>query len=200
MVNPTCAYLDCAIGGKMRRGLCGKHYQSEKKNDRLHLYPSKLVTPNSSLEERLRHHGWTVSTSGCWEWKAGRNPSGYGQLAVGAPGSAPMIASRAAYAAWIGEIPEGMVVCHSCDNPPCINPAHLFLGTRTDNNRDMGSKGRARHDERHPHVKLSNEQVRQIRQMYETGDFTQSELGRRFGVGQPAVSMIVGHRRRRRVS
>jgi hypothetical protein len=81
---------------------------------------------------------------GCWTWRAGRDKDGYGKLAIGAGGSAQVHtrAHRFAYETFIGPIPEGMVVCHRCDNPPCARPSHLFVGTPRDNNDDKIAKGR----------------------------------------------------------
>lgn len=78
------------------------------------------------------------SFDGCWEWKGFTNPKGYGIIA----GSGQVLAHRVSYRELVGPIPDGLCVLHRCDNPPCYNPAHLFLGTRADNNRDMRDKGR----------------------------------------------------------
>ncbi len=77
--------------------------------------------------------------TGCWEWTRARHKYGYGELRNGKSG---VRASRLAYKLWKGEIPDGMEVCHECDNPPCCNPDHLFLGDHTKNMRDAKSKGR----------------------------------------------------------
>ena len=124
----------------------------------------------------------------CWEWSGHTNRS-YGH---------PRWYGRKEYAhriAWMltyGD-PGSLDVLHRCDNPPCCNPAHLFLGTQADNNRDMTNKGRNRglRGERHPAAKLTASQVAAIRATYATGTTTQEALGARYGVGQYAISRIV---------
>jgi hypothetical protein len=76
----------------------------------------------------------------CWEWDASRDKYGYGQFSMGHSECDP--AHRVAYALAHGAVPAGLFVCHSCDNPPCVNPSHLWLGTAADNNRDRDLKGR----------------------------------------------------------
>lgn len=84
----------------------------------------------------------TVTESGCWEWIGSKRHFGYGQVYFkGRPGRK---AHRVAWERTYGPIPEGMGVLHKCDNPPCINPDHLFLGTPEDNVQDMFKKGRQR--------------------------------------------------------
>jgi hypothetical protein len=88
---------------------------------------------------------YTVSSTGCWEWNKGRYTPGYG-CTCDIDGKS-MLAHRASWEKHVGKIPIGMEVCHSCDNPPCINPAHLFLGTHKDNMMDASMKGRCKHPE-----------------------------------------------------
>jgi hypothetical protein len=198
MIPGVCLLDGCTRGGKLRRGLCGAHYQYLKKHDQLDQFASKLIHATATLDERLRHHGWTVTPSGCWEWKAYRNPKGYGMLAAGI--GRPVLATRAAYVAWIGELEDGEVVCHTCDNPPCINPAHLFTGTRVDNNEDMRLKLRVANGERSGVHKLKDQDVERLRAMYASGRHSQKEVAEVFGVSDALVSMIVNYRRRARVT
>lgn len=95
-----------------------------------------------SLDERLRGIGWTVTQSGCWEWKGPRNKAGYGVFNARALGHERTPAHRVMYEHLVGPIPEGLLVRHHCDNPPCVNPEHLAPGTYADNTRDRVERGR----------------------------------------------------------
>jgi hypothetical protein len=103
-------------------------------------------------------------------------------------------AHRIAFWSATGIDPGGLMVCHRCDNPPCCNPAHLFLGTHTENVHDMLAKGRTNppRGERHHGAKLTAEQVREIRTRRAAGE-TLVDLGREFGVGGARLSVIVNH-------
>lgn len=107
--------------------------------------------------------GWQVTDSGCWEWSAARTAAGYGELRYE---RTTVRAHRLAYEAWVGTIPDGQVVRHKCDNPPCINPDHLETGTQRDNMRDMSERGRhgktGAKGSTNGQAKLTEQQVRDI--------------------------------------
>jgi hypothetical protein len=90
-----------------------------------------------------------------------------------------------------GDIPAGMIICHRCDNPPCVRPEHLFLGTQADNQRDRKRKGRSGRGEKNGRAKLTARAVREIRARYARGDVSQAALGAEYGVSQPAIGFVV---------
>lgn len=123
--------------------------------------------------------------TGCWLWTGALTDKGYGTLSVK---NTTRHAHRYSYELNCGQIPDGLHVCHRCDTPCCVNPRHLFLGTHADNMRDMAVKGRNR---KLSQRKLTAAAVLELRAMYLSGGFSQSDLAARFGVDQSAVSLIV---------
>lgn len=125
----------------------------------------------------------------CWEWTGTRGAGGYGMIWLR---QRVVLAHRVAWELTHGPIPDGLFVCHHCDNRPCINPAHLFLGTSADNTADRHAKGRSRAalGEANGNAKLTPEDVRAIRTAFESG-VSQGALGRQYGLWQTTVSDIV---------
>lgn len=122
----------------------------------------------------------------CWDWTAARI-RGYGSFWTG---HRQVCAHRYSYEVHRGEIPEGMCVCHACDNRRCVNPNHLFLGTNADNIADKVSKGRQAKGERHGLAKLTATQVAEIRARY-TGKYgEQTVLAEEFGVDHTTIHYI----------
>ena len=118
----------------------------------------------------------------CWEWKGKISPFGYGQFSVS--WGECWQAHRLAFKLYKKEIPKGMCVCHTCDNRKCVNPKHLWLGTRNDNNQDMIKKGRAMKakPEDNGSAKLNWVDVNDIRRLYKTNRFYYKDLARKFHV------------------
>ena len=126
-------------------------------------------------------------SGGCWLWTRARDKDGYGLMRAWGN---QWRAHRLSYHLFRGPIPNDTVVCHACDNPSCVNPDHLFLGTNTDNTADRNRKGRTARGEQTAHNKLTAEQVRELRCRYETGE-KMACLARAFGVTQATAWSIV---------
>lgn len=125
----------------------------------------------------------------CWEWTAHCNHAGYGTFGVASDGvRESWLAHRFSYQVHFGEFDKTLCVCHHCDNPPCVNPKHLFLGTRIDNNLDKDRKGRNTKgrafvfNETHPATKLSVEDVKEIRRLFNAGQYNCTQLGKMYNM------------------
>lgn len=125
-----------------------------------------------------------AKTESCWLWTGGKSGRGYG--AFRSPDEKK--AHRFSYSRYVGQIPQGLSVCHRCDNPACVNPDHLFVGTHTDNMKDKMSKGRGNHlvGTKHPRSKLTESQVLAIR----ADNRRQVEIAESYGIKQAQVSEI----------
>lgn len=134
---------------------------------------------------------WLVrdERTGCLNFTGGKVGIGYGRLRVGRK---LVLAHRHAYELAMGEIPDGMIVCHRCDNPSCCNPDHLFLGSQMDNMSDRSGKGRYGSQARgtdNGAAKLTDVDVAEIRRLVSSGA-KQKDVAAQFGVTQPLISMI----------
>ena len=132
----------------------------------------------------------------CWIWTGGQTTHGYGSMRVGGQGEGMMGAHIASIIIRDGSIPAGMHVLHHCDNPPCVRPDHLFLGTNDDNIRDKIEKGRSGKNgglrgEQIGNSKLTRDQVDDIRACYARGGVTLAHLGRTYGVSSTQILRIV---------
>ena len=143
------------------------------------------------------HYFWKhVTKKGdheCWPWIGAKTPFGYGQMRTA---DTSWLAHRIAYYVQTGIDPSGKCVLHACDNPACVNSAHLFLGTVTDNNRDRHKKGRSvmpknrSRGNKNGRAKLDDERVAAIRNMHVLG-FSQASLARTFKVSGMTIWSIV---------
>jgi hypothetical protein len=151
--------------------------------------------PTSEYDALAQRFWSKVDASGgndsCWPWTAAVNHErgGYGQFKIGLPEKKTIRTNRMAWILARGDIPDGLHVLHQCDNPPCCNPAHLFLGTIQDNNRDMAAKGRRR-----SRKYISDRQVEEI--VAKTGTATCKELALIYGVSKSLINFIQNGKRR----
>lgn len=125
----------------------------------------------------------------CWLWRGAISAQRYGLFPINL---VPVLAHRIAWVLEHGEIPDATCVCHRCDTPLCVRPAHLFIGTQTDNTADRHAKGRTARvrGERHSQAVLSDESVRSIRARYAAGE-SQRALGIEFGLTRSAIGCVV---------
>jgi hypothetical protein len=142
-----------------------------------------------SLEDRFRSRVNVRRVDDCWPW-TGPRVSGYGVLWRNGNNYG---AHRVAWELANGPIPDGMFICHRCDNPPCCNPAHLFLGTQADNDADRTVKGRSSRGSKHPDAKLTEDTVRLIRGRFAGGEAIR-QLAADFGVSGATIHAAV-HRK-----
>jgi hypothetical protein len=124
----------------------------------------------------------------CWEWQSVRNRRGYGKFWLNGRTD---LAHRVSYELHNGPIPAGDLVRHTCDNPPCVNPAHLLVGSRKDNARDAVERGQYLRGEDNPRAKLTAEQVCEIRTLWATRSETQVSMAQRLGVSRAAVQFAL---------
>lgn len=127
------------------------------------------------------------SESGCWEWVGSKWNNGYGRFMVE---KRRRKAHRISFLLRNGILPSDKIVCHKCDNPSCVNPDHLFLGTVDDNSKDMVSKGRSTHGERNGRSILRESDVREIRSINPTSQQCR-ELASKFGCHPNAIKQVV---------
>lgn len=149
--------------------------------------------PRPTARERLESR-IDKMPSGCWEIRRSRNDAGYGNFTLNGK---QMTAHRASYEIYVGPVPPGRVVCHTCDNPPCVNPAHLFAGTQRENIADARSKGRLRGGAKGPQhgalnngAKITEEQARAVLDLHRQG-WRQVKIAEATGVQRQNVWAIV---------
>lgn len=182
-------YIDGCSTAVSRVGLCATHY----------IWKCRGVDPHSKIihtrmyyatpAERLEAYVKRGQPNECWEWTRGCS-KGYGNLSVGNGKYRPAhivaweIANNTA-------LPKGMVIRHTCDNPPCCNPAHLLIGTPADNMADKVARGRQPRGESMATSKLTQQQVAEIRKRYAAGGIRQKDIAAEYGITQSNVSFLV---------
>lgn len=151
-----------------------------------------------SIADAVAEHVTPGGQDECWNWQGNVNNQGYGTFGFRQKAVA---AHRAAYEVANGPIPNGLCVCHSCDNRKCCNPAHLWLGTVADNNVDKVKKGRSYIPPLgidHPNAKLTNEGVAEMRRLFAAGVGVKA-LAQRFGVHHKTVRYVLDRKTWRHV-
>jgi HNH endonuclease len=139
---------------------------------------------SNQLPERFL--GKVEVSENCWLWKASTFPNGYGQYKSDGKN---WKAHRFAYTTLVGPIPEELSVLHRCDVRTCVNPAHLWVGTHQDNMDDAAAKGR-KGGEANPNSKLTETDIREIRDLCRSGLFSGPEIGKQYGVTGTMVGYI----------
>ena len=174
---------------------CGKNTpiakQTRTGREQIKGIPLRFINGHNSrfrgtLKERFEQF-FDKTPNSCWIWKGAKHPRGYGEFTINRK---LKYASRVAYELYKGPIPEGYYVCHKCDNPSCVNPDHLFAGMQNDNLQDMVKKGRSNYGEKHPHVKLTEKDVLNIRKDIRT----QERIAKDYNVSRSTIEDIKAKR------
>lgn len=176
---------------------CVREYKPERR--RQIFCSNECYRAYAAIPATVRFWSKVNKADGCWLWMAGSNQGGYGLFHQ--TKDRRVVAHRFSWEEANGPVPDGLVVCHDCpggDNPLCVNPAHLYLGTQADNNADCKAKGRLRsppirRGESHHNSKLTGEMVCAIRQRHAAGERI-VDLARDFPVGRTNISLIVNRR------
>lgn len=181
----------CRVDGCQKKkrvfGLCGMHAKRLKAHGDVR---AEIPCMRAPFEERF--WGKVEKSDGCWLWTGSRLSRGYGQ--IGRNGKV-ILATRASYEIHYGEFEQTLCVLHRCDNPACVRPDHLFLGTHYDNMKDMMEKGRHRtapqpKGSSNKKSKLTEIQVISIRKRFHDGE-RKSAISRDFNVSATLINMIV---------
>ena len=202
--NPLpCTVLGCT---RLRRGgdLCEMHYYRFRRyGDFEKRGRHDKYDDDKSMEEHLMDKflmGIRILPNGCWVCDTAvenKKTGGYSEVIIQSRnrGKFREYVHRLSFRRSKGEVPVGLEVCHSCDNPPCCNPDHLFAGTRSDNMQDMVNKGRSYRGSNNNPLKLTEDDVLEIYRLSDAGGASQYTIARQFGVNDRYIWLIVNGRR-----
>jgi len=186
--------MNCSVDGcikkSIRRKMCNPHYRRFMKHGDFLSYQERYEETKIK-----RFMAKVIESDGCWEWMGPVNKDGYGKYCVH---SRKVFAHRFVWESEYGTIPDGLEVCHSCDNPKCVRLDHLFLGTQKENVADMDRKGRRNIKPRvwgeSCHLsKFKEKDVLKIRQMYQFG-MGISSIAKDFAVKYSAIYPLIKRR------
>lgn len=149
--------------------------------------PRTLAQVTDLDKDRFKSKVYFGADQECWGWRGSLHRNGYGQFSLG---KKKHLAHRFSFFLFTGVDPGAFKVCHSCDNPACVNPHHLWLGTTKQNAEDCNRKGRRPAKETHWNAKLKTGDIIAIKRLREMGA-TQREIAALFGIQQMQVSRIV---------
>lgn len=182
-------YCHCGCGQKTTIAKESSTRRSVRKGE-----PYRYISGHNRLKSPLVTRFWQKvdrrSPNDCWLWTGGMHASGYGSGCTDKNSEEQILAHRLSWQLHFGSIPDGLFVCHHCDNRPCVNPAHLFLGTPADNTRDMVQKNRQVQGESTRTAKLTISQVAEIRSRFANGE-TQTDIARNYNVSKSCIYLIV---------
>lgn len=182
-----CCVESCPRPPRGRANICEFH-----RNRRRRGVPLEALTIRSDWGDKFLAYMNPGEATDCWEWTGPKNSTGYGALVIARN---TWTAHRLSYLLHNGDIPEGAFICHRCDNPPCVNPAHLYAGTPADNVRDREERNRSRtlRGEANGMALLTEDSVRAIRSLVEQG-IPRASIAEQFGVCKATVSHIAVRR------
>ena len=176
-----CSIEGCGKVGPLTRTWCHMHYRRYRKNGDPGPAIQLRAPNNATPQQLLDYWGWDVKDSGCWEARGFRNEDGYVLFSTS---YRKISAHRASFIVHYGEIPAGREICHTCDNPACINPEHLYAGTHSENMLDRSKR------QRDPRMVLTPDKVRVIRVLDKCGE-TKKVISEQLGVSPDVVHQVL---------
>lgn len=173
--------------------ICNKEFSVKQHLKGNAKYCSRKCTGIS--QQNTKEHIWSLidkkGPDECWPWLGWAYKNGYGGIRIQGKDYLP---HRLAYELVNGIIPNGLLVRHTCDNPPCCNPSHLLIGTAQDNSMDMVDRNRQAKGERNGRAKLTEKKVKEIKKLYALGKCKQCAIARIYDVNQSTIFRIVNYR------
>jgi hypothetical protein len=195
-IRPPCIIAECK-NKHHGKGFCKKHWERYKKyGDPLFVKASGRFSKFNNLQEKFESKFIKGSSDECWLWLGNIDKDGYGDFHayVGIPKKRRKFsAHRCSYRFYVNEKLDGFVVCHTCDNPACANPAHLFLGTPALNSLDMVNKNRSMKGVKNNKAKLTDRKVKIIKNLI-AKDYNKKEIAKKFAVSESTIFAIAANK------